>query len=331
MTTLAATYRAEKSIEGFKRALADNLYYSRGQAVQGATINDLYVALCYTVRDHLVGRWRQTVDTYYEKNTRFVAYLSAEYLLGQQLPQNLLYSSTMELAREALKDYGYSLEQLLEQDLEPGLGNGGLGRLAACFLDSLATLGMPAIGYGIRYEFGIFQQSFRDGSQVEAPDPWLSLGNPWEFPQPDDRVQVSFGGTTEQYLDDQGRQRSRWIPSSSVMGEPCHMLVPGFANQTVNLLRLWRARATEEFDFQLFDAGDYTRAVEQKTASENISKVLYPNDNNAQGQELRLNQQYFFVACSLCRISSASSARKAKTTGRTFRTKSPFSSTILIR
>jgi starch phosphorylase len=299
MTELAVNYRTDKSVEGFKRALAENLYYTRGQAVQGASINDLYMALCYTVRDHLVGRWRKTVDTYFDKKTRFVAYLSAEYLLGQQLNQNLLYTETAELAREALKEYGHTLEELLEQDHEPGLGNGGLGRLAACFLDSLATLGMPAIGYGIRYEFGIFQQSFHDGWQVESPDPWLEFGNPWEFPQPDERVEVFFGGVTDRYIDEEGRERRRWLPARSVLGEPAHMLVPGYGNQNVNLLRLWRARACQEFDFQLFDGGDYTRAVAQKTATENISKVLYPNDNNLQGQELRLQQQYFFVACSL--------------------------------
>lgn len=311
MMKLDANYRTEKSLQGFQRALAENLYYTRGQAIQGASLNDLYVALCCTVRDHLVGRWRRTVDSYFEQETRFVAYLSAEYLLGQQLQQNLLYTETEELARQALKDYGYTLEDLLQQDKEPGLGNGGLGRLAACFLDSLATLGMPAIGYGIRYEFGIFQQSFREGWQVESPDPWLDLGNPWEFPQPDERVEVCFGGGTGSYIDEEGRQRRRWLPSESVLGEPCHMLVPGYGNQTVNLLRLWRARACQEFDFQLFDGGDYTRAVEEKTATENISKVLYPNDNNIQGQELRLKQQYFFVTCSLrdilrlCRMGGA--------------------------
>ncbi len=299
MTTIALHHRTGKSVESFRQAFLDNLYYTRGQAIYGASSNDLYMTLCYTVRDHLIQRWRDTVQTYHDQDVRFVAYLSAEYLLGPQLEQNLVYTDTMELAREALQGLGIDLEELMAQDIEPGLGNGGLGRLAACFLDSLATLGMPAIGYGIRYEFGIFQQSFEDGWQVESPDPWLHLGNPWEFPQPDDRVEVWFGGLTQQFTDAQGRFRSRWIPSSKVLGEPCHMLVPGYGNHTVNLLRLWKARATDEFDFQLFDSGDYSRAVEQKTASENISKVLYPNDNNAQGRRLRLQQQYFFVACSL--------------------------------
>jgi glycogen phosphorylase len=299
MTLVKHEHRTGRSVDSFKRALADNLYYTRGQAIYGATKNDLYVTLCFTVRDYLIRRWRETVEAYHEAQIKFVAYFSAEYLMGPQLKQNLIYTETVQLARQALSELGYDLDDLVAQDIEPGLGNGGLGRLAACFLDSLATLGVPAIGYGIRYEFGIFQQSFEDGWQVESPDPWLQLGNPWEFPQPDDRVEVCFGGITQGYTDENGQFRKRWIPGSKVLGEPCHMLVPGYGNTTVNLLRLWRARATDDFDFQLFDIGDYTRAVEQKTASENISKVLYPNDTSPQGRELRLKQQYFFVACSL--------------------------------
>lgn len=298
-TAVKSSHRTERTVEAFKQALADNLYFTRGQAVYGATPNDVYMALCYTVRDHLIHRWRETVETYHKQNSKFVAYLSAEYLMGQQLTQNMLYTDTWELARKALDELGYDLNDMIAQDIEPGLGNGGLGRLAACFLDSLATLGVPAIGYGIRYEFGIFKQSFSDGWQVEAPDPWLNLGNPWEFPQADDRVEVLFGGSTESYTDKHGNFARRWKPDWRVLGEPCHMLVPGYGNKNVNLLRLWRAKATEEFDFQLFDVGDYTRAVQEKTATENISKVLYPNDNTAQGRLLRLQQQYFFVACSL--------------------------------
>lgn len=299
MITVSHETRTGRTVEAFRQALADNLYYTRGQAIYGATLNDIYVALCYTVRDHLIGRWQSTVEAYHKADTRIVAYLSAEYLLGPQLEQNLLYTETIELARKALSELGYDLDEVMAQDAEPGLGNGGLGRLAACFLDSLASLGMPAIGYGIRYEFGIFQQAFRDGWQVESPDPWLQLGNPWEFPQPDDRVEVWFGGSSQAYQDEEGHFRKRWVPGSRVLGEPCHMLVPGYGKSNVNLLRLWRARATQEFDFQLFDIGDYTRAVAQKTASENISKVLYPNDNSEEGRELRLKQQYFFVSCSL--------------------------------
>jgi starch phosphorylase len=244
-------------------------------------------------------RWRRTSNTYYVSNPKFVYYLSAEYLLGRQLTQNLVYTETRDLACQALAEDGILLDDLVELDAEPGLGNGGLGRLAACFLDSLATLGVPSVGYGIRYEFGIFTQSFENGWQVEGPDQWLFYGNPWEFPQPDDALEVGFGGHTEVYVDESGHERVRWVPGAKVLGEPSHTLVPGYGTGTVNMLRLWRARATHAFDFQLFDVGDFARAVAQKVASENLTKVLYPNDNTPQGQELRLEQQYFFVTCSL--------------------------------
>ena len=192
-----------------------------------------------------------------------------------------------------------SLQEFFDLEPEPGLGNGGLGRLAACFIDSLATLDLPAVGYGIRYEFGIFRQTFVDGWQVEQPDTWLLRGNPWEFIQPDDMIEVGFGGHTEYVTDTSGRLHVQWTPVQKVLGEPCTTLVPGYGTETVNILRLWRARGAEEFDFQMFDTGNYAQAVEQKIYSENISKVLYPNDGTPQGKELRLRQQYFFVACSL--------------------------------
>ncbi|MEA1928852.1 MAG: glycogen/starch/alpha-glucan phosphorylase, partial [Candidatus Auribacterota bacterium] len=244
-------------------------------------------------------RWRETTDTQFESNPRFVYYLSAEYLLGPQLRKNMLYTNTTDLARKALADVDLDLETFIAQDIEPGLGNGGLGRLAACYLDSLATLDIPAVGYGIRYEYGIFKQLFENGRQVEGPDDWLAYGCPWEYGQPDDMVEVKFGGTVEYYTDSSGMERKRWIGAEKVRGEPYHMMVPGYKTQTVNMLRLWRARATREFDFQLFDDGDYAKAVEQKVRSENITKVLYPNDNTPQGKLLRLKQQYFFVSCSL--------------------------------
>jgi starch phosphorylase len=286
-------------VEAFHRALRDNLYYTRGSSIQSASKYDIYMALAYTVRDYLMDRWRKTANTYYANNPKFVYYFSAEYLLGRQLTQNMLYTETWDLARQALAEEGLLLNDIIALDPEPGLGNGGLGRLAACFLDSLATLDIPSVGYGIRYEFGIFTQSFRNGWQVESPDQWLFYGFPWEFPQPDDALEVGFGGHTEAYRDELGNLRVRWIPASKVLGEPSHTLVPGYRTGTVNMLRLWRARATSAFDFRLFDVGDYARAVAQKTESENITKVLYPNDNNPQGQELRLKQQYFFVTCSL--------------------------------
>ena len=291
--------RTGRTVQAFKKALADNLYYTRGSSIQTASAGDAYAALAYTVRDYLMDRFRETANAHYENNPKFVYYLSAEYLMGRQLTQNMLYTGTQELARAALDEYGLDLDRLVKLDVEPGLGNGGLGRLAACFLDSLATLDIPCVGYGIRYEFGIFRQSFEDGWQVESPDAWLHNGNPWEFPQPDDVVEVHFGGRTEHYTDEDGQDRARWVPVQKVLGQPYHTLVPGYETGTVNMLRLWRARASEEFDFQLFDVGDYARAVEQKVYSENITKVLYPNDVTPQGKELRLKQQYFFVACSL--------------------------------
>ena len=294
--------RTGRTVDEFAKALEDNLYYTRGETVHTATANDVYMTLAYTVRDYLIDRWRRTTDARFEANPKRVYYLSAEYLMGRQLRQNMLYTKTEELARRALSKYDLDTDDFAELDVEPGLGNGGLGRLAACFLDSLATLDIPAIGYGLRYEFGIFLQSFQDGWQVESPDEWLYFGNPWEFPQPDEMVEVKLGGHTEYTTGDQGDLRVRWVPTTTVLGQPYNTLVPGYKTGTVNTLRLWKARASEEFDFQLFDVGDYARAVEAKIYSENITKVLYPNDNTPQGKELRLKQQYFFVACSLADI-----------------------------
>jgi len=285
--------------EAFRQNIVNSLYYERGANVQSASDYDIYMALSRTIRNHLVERFRRTVDMRYAVNPRFVYYLSAEYLLGRQLPQNLLYTDMTQIARDALSGSLYPPEKVLARDVEPGLGNGGLGRLAACFLDSLATLDIPAIGYGIRYEYGIFRQEIQDGYQVEQPDDWLALDFPWEFAQPDDMIPVGFAGHTEHSRDENGDYRAVWRPAEQVMGEPHHILVPGYNTTTVNFLRLWRARATSEFDFRLFDIGDYTSAVEHKVRSETISKVLYPNDNTPQGRELRLRQQYFFVACSL--------------------------------
>lgn len=291
--------QTDRTVPAFTQLLLDNLYHTHGQSVHTASAQDGYMALSYSVRDFLVERWRRTTELQFHANPKFVYYFSAEYLPGRQLARNMLYTNTTDVARESLAAHDLKLDDFIDLDIEPGLGNGGLGRLASCFLDSLATLNIPAVGYGIRYEHGIFKQTFQDGWQVEKPDEWLMYGNPWEFPQPDEMVTVGFGGATEDYVDETGRTRARWVPAYAVLGEPCTVLVPGYATGTVNILRLWRARATEEFDFQLFDVGDYVKAVEQKIYSENISKVLYPNDETFQGKRLRLQQQYFFVACSL--------------------------------
>jgi len=291
--------RTIPTTEAFKKALIDNLYYARGQAAYSASQVDIYYALALTVRDYVMDRWRSSIDTYVKTSPKFVYYLSAEYLPGCQINNNLLYSGLTDLARQAMSELGFSLDDLLNCEAEPALGNGGMGRLAACYMDSMATNGVPAVSYGIHYEFGIFKQSFVDGWQVESPDEWLFHGNPWEFPQPDNLVKVLFGGSTERVYQSDGTFRVIWHPAETVMGEPCHILVPGFRGGVVNMLRLWRARASKEFDFQLFDVGDYARAAEQKIYSENITKVVYPNDNSPQGRELRLKQEYFFASCSL--------------------------------
>ena len=284
----------------FERDLADNLCYQRGTTAESASAQDAYWTLAVTVRDRLADRRARTARANYEANPKFVYYLSAEYMLGRQFRQNALYTSTAGLARQAMAGSGFSAGELEELDVEPGLGNGGLGRLAACLLDSLATLDVPAVGYGIRYEFGIFKQAFQDGQQIEHPDDWTFYGNPWEFPAPDDLQVVGFYGHTEAVEDDQGGLRARWVPAEMVRGEPSHMLVPGYGTQTVNILRLWRARAgRESFDLGLFNAGRYAEAVEAQMRSENLTKVLYPSDSTEAGRELRLKQQYFLVCCSL--------------------------------
>ncbi|MDJ0590661.1 MAG: glycogen/starch/alpha-glucan phosphorylase [Pleurocapsa sp. MO_226.B13] len=291
--------RTGTSLETLKRAFTDNLLYTQGKYESIAALHDYYMALAYTVRDRLIQRRIQTVRTHIEQDVKTVYYLSLEFLLGRQLGKNLLNLGLYDATSQALQELGIDLEELIEQEAEPGLGNGGLGRLAACFLDSLATLEIPARGYGIRYDFGIFHQAIHQGWQVECPDLWLRLGNPWEIPRPEYRVEVKFGGRTEAYLDASGRYRVRWLSQQTVFGTPYDLLIPGYQNNTVNSLRLWSAKASEEFNFQVFNVGDYNRAVADKIFSENISKVLYPNDNTPQGRELRLQQQYFFVACSL--------------------------------
>ncbi len=284
-----------------KRAFADNLFYAQGKYQTWASPNDYYMALAYTVRDRLLHRFIKTMNTYFEQDVKVVCYLSAEFLMGRQLANNLINLGIYNEIEQVVSEAGLSLEDLLEQEHDPGLGNGGLGRLAACFLDSLATLEIPAIGYGIRYEFGIFHQKIQDGWQVEIPDKWLRYGNPWEIPHLEASVQVKFGGHTEFYTDDKGRKRVTWVAERSVTAIPYDTPVPGFNTNTVNPLRLWRAEAgeDEDFNFDAFNSGDYDGAVASKMSSETISKVLYPNDNTPQGRQLRLEQQYFFVSASL--------------------------------
>jgi glycogen phosphorylase len=285
--------------EAFKHALLDNLFYLQGKIPALATKHDYYMALAYAVRDRLLHRWISTADTYTKHGSRTVAYLSAEFLMGPHLGNNLINLGIYQQVCEAVAELGFDFDELASLEDEPGLGNGGLGRLAACFLDSLATLEIPALGYGIRYEFGIFQQEIADGWQVEKTDKWLRFGNPWEVARPEWAVEVKLGGRTERYTDEFERLRIRWVPHRLVSGVPYDTPILGYRVNTANTLRLWRAEAPESFDFAVFNRGDYYGAVNQKVVSENLSKVLYPNDEADQGKELRLEQQYFFVCCSL--------------------------------
>jgi starch phosphorylase len=291
--------RTGLDVETLKRAFIDNLFYQQGKFPGTADPSDYYMALAYTVRDRLLERWIRTIEASLKQDSRTVCYFSAEYMPGPRLGSGLLHLGIEENVRKALSDLGLNLDELVAFEPEPGLGNGGLGRLAACFLESLATLGVHAIGYGIRYEFGLFKQAIEDGWQVELTDKWLQLGNPWEIGHPADAVKVMFGGHTEPYKDEQGRYHVRWVPNHVVEGVPYDLPIPGYRSKAVSTLRLWRAEATESFDFARFNVGDYFGAVHEKVASETISKILYPNDEEIQGKHLRLEQQFFLVSCSL--------------------------------
>jgi starch phosphorylase len=280
-------------------AVSSHLRYSLGRLPAAASPHDHYRALALAVRDRLQHRWAYTTATYLRPGVRVACYLSAEYLLGPHLGNNLVNLGIEQAARDAVASLGLDLDALLEQEEEPGLGNGGLGRLAACYLDSAASLERPLVGYGIRYEFGIFDQEIRDGWQVEITDKWLRRGNPWEIAKPEVAYRVGWGGRTEHFADEQGHHRVRWIPDRIVKGMAYDTPIQGYRVNTCNTLRLWSAEAVEAFDFQAFNTGDYYAAVGEKMLSETISKVLYPNDEPQVGKRLRLAQQYFFVSCSL--------------------------------
>src|SRR5271157_2892329 len=289
-------------VEDLAQSFLDNLFFVQGRSVERATVNDLYMALAHTVRDRLVERWIQTVKNYQAQDVRVVCYLSAEYLTGPHLANNLINLGIFGETEKAMRKLGLDLNTLIEQEEEPGLGNGGLGRLASCFMDSMATLDIPAIGYGIRYEYGIFDQQIRDGWQVESTDKWLRLGNPWALERPEDAFEVKMGGRTETHTDAKGRVRVTWIPQKLVRGVPHDTPILGYRTNTANTMRLWAAQAVESFDFEIFNQGDFLGAVADKVSSENISKILYPNDEGIQGKQLRLAQQFFFVSCSLQHI-----------------------------
>jgi len=291
--------RTGLSEESIRLAFLDNLFYLQGRTLEHASTNDKFKALAYTVRDRMLHRLVSTVNTYKRTDARTVCYLSAEYLPGPHLDNNLLHLGITDAARAAMTSLGQNLDELLAHEEEPGLGNGGLGRLAACFMDSLATLEIPAIGYGIRYEFGIFNQVIRDGWQHEATDTWLRYGSPWEVRRPNIAYDVGIGGRVEGYRDADGVERRRWLPHEIYRGVAIDTPILGHGVNNVNTLRLWSAEAREVFDFQAFNQGDHYGAVVRQVRSETISKVLYPNDEPELGKRLRLLQQFFFVTCSL--------------------------------
>jgi starch phosphorylase len=292
-------YRTAMDADAIRHSFLDNLYFVQARFPEVASQNDFYLALAWTVRDRLLSNWIDTASTYYRQASRSVCYLSAEYLPGPHLRNAMLALDIEPQIRQAMSKLGLDFDAIAAQEPEPGLGNGGLGRLAACYLDSLATLQIPAIGYGIRYEFGIFEQAISDNRQVELADKWLRSGNPWEIPRPEINFEVGFGGATEHYTDESGRYRVRWQPQRQVKGVAYDTPIPGYRVATVNLLRLWNAQACESFNLSAFNVGDYVRAVEEKIASETISKVLYPNDEPMQGKRLRLEQEYFFCSCTV--------------------------------
>ena len=275
--------------------IKERLFYTLGKRPDKASLHDFYMALSYAVRDQMMTYWLDMPVP----SDKEVAYLSAEFLIGPQLNNNLISLGIRKEAEEALGEYGYTLDQILETAEEPGLGNGGLGRLAACYMESLSTLKIPATGYGIRYKYGIFKQLIKDNQQVEITDNWLHGEWPWELCRPDESVLVGFGGKVENYVSDRGHYRVRWVPEEQVVAVPYDVLQLGYRVNSCNRLRLWRADATETFDFYAFNIGDYLGSVEQSVSSETISKVLYPNDGTDQGKKLRLKQQHFFVSASL--------------------------------
>ncbi len=298
--------RSSLHIGEFRAAVEAHLLHTCAKEIRDASALDFYQAFAHTVRDRLVHRWLATQRTHVEEDVKRVCYFSSEFLTGRSLGLCLMNMNLHEAAVGLAADYGFDLGEILEREGDPGLGNGGLGRLAACFMDSLATLELPAIGYGIRYDFGMFEQKIEGGRQLEQHDNWLQLGNAWELPRHEDAQTVRFGGhvvmTHDRQQDGQARLRADWVDTRSVIGVPYDSFIVGHRTDTANTLRLWSARATRDFDLQFFNEGDFRRAVEEKIDTENISKVLYPNDQSEEGKALRLKQQYFFVACSIADI-----------------------------
>ncbi len=289
----------DKSVTGLKALIQSSLKFSLARDAATATKRDWWLATSKAVQSIIVERMIATQSVHHNRNVKRVYYLSLEFLMGRLFSNSLYSAGVMDDMVHALEELGLDYEALRREEYDMGLGNGGLGRLAACFLDSLATLDLPAIGYGIHYQYGLFKQEFRNGYQVELPDAWMQYGTPWEIVRPEHTTDVQVYGHVENVFDDRGNYVPRWVGWKKLIGIPYDIPVPGFGTNTVNFLRLWESRATEEFDFEAFNRGGYEEAVREKNHSETISKVLYPNDKTESGKELRLLQQYFFVACSL--------------------------------
>ena len=291
--------RAGRTADALEASILENLHYDLARLPRSATVNDWYLAVALTVRDRMIDNWIEHADRLNNTARRIVGYLSAEFLLGPHLGNNVVNLGIEPELREAVSRLGVDYDEIASREEEPGLGIGGLGRLAACYLDSLATLEIPAIGYGIRYEFGIFDQAIQDGWQVEVTDKWLQRGNPWEISRPEVCYPVRFGGFTAESTAEDGSLSVAWSPERVVKGVAYDTPISGYRVAGTTLLRLWKSEAVESFDFEAFNLGEYALAVEEKVRSETISKVLYPNDNQNAGKRLRLEQQYFFVTCSL--------------------------------
>nr|WP_233246051.1 glycogen/starch/alpha-glucan phosphorylase [Coraliomargarita sinensis] len=282
-----------------KTSILNHVQYTLARHPESAEPDEWWLATCYAVRDRILDRFMETQRVHHQQKVRRAYYLSLEYLMGRLLVNNVHNSGLFEPTREALKELGQDFDSIAAEEMDMGLGNGGLGRLAACFLDSLATLDLPAIGYGIHYEFGLFRQEFSNGFQVEHPDAWQEKGCPWEIMRPNFVQEVKLYGRVEHRMDDKGKFHPEWVDYSTLEGMPFDVAIVGHGAETVNFLRLWESRASQEFDFNVFNQGGYVEAVREKAMGETISKVLYPNDNTESGKELRLAQQYFFVSCSL--------------------------------
>lgn len=287
------------SAEAFRKAFTDHIHHTLARDGNTVTEHEKFLAISYAVRDRLIERWIKTQQTYYDKDVKRIYYLSLEYLIGRTLGNSVLNLDVEGAVSDALEQLGISLEELREQEVDAGLGNGGLGRLAACFIDSMATLELPATGMGIRYEYGMFNQKIRNGAQEEHPDNWLRLPNPWEIARPGNAINIPFYGVVHSWVDEKGMTRHRWVPGDVVVALPYDTPVPGFRNNTVNNLRLWSAKSADDFGLSYFNSGDYMAAVSDMELSETISKVLYPNDTSMNGKELRLKQQFFLCSASL--------------------------------